>query len=124
MNERGIEDELVVVNALIQDDEAESLDKQFATTQTRLARCYIEICRLPQHVLAALRAVSQLVVQRFGAKPAGDDDGKTQRFTKRFQRVDAQRLEVVLRLLRRSVVNPVLAGSGALGKLAEREVRG
>ena len=32
VNERGIEDELVVVNALIQDDEAESLDEQFPTS--------------------------------------------------------------------------------------------
>lgn len=122
MNERGIEDELVVVNALIQDDEAESLDKQFATTQTRLARGHIEICRLPQHVLAALRGMRQHIVKRLGAVTAGDDHRQPKFLAERFQAALAEGLEVVHRLLRRCVLDAVLHCRGALGELAEREV--
>ena len=133
MNERGIEDELVVVNALIQDDEAESLDKQFATSRFYwvqgsrfkvqiLGLRHIKVSCLPQHVLAALRGMRQHTVKRLGAVTTGNDHRQTKCLAERFQAALAEHLEVVHRLLRRSVVNPVLAGSGALGKLADAEV--
>ena len=115
---------LVVVNALIQDDEAESLDKQFATTQTRLARGHIEICRLPQHVLAALRGMRQHTVKRLGAVTAGDDHRQSKCLAKRFQAVLAEGFEVVHLFGRRLVLDAVLHCRGALGELVQAEVRG
>ena len=122
VDERGINDALVKSNGIIRDDEAESLDKQFATTQTRLARGHIEIRRLPQHMLAALRGMRQHAVKCLGAVTAGDDHRQPKRLAERFQAALAEGPEIVHRLLWRSVVNPVFAGRGALGKLADTEV--
>ena len=75
MDEVGIEDELVVVDLLVGDDEAEGLDEKFAV-RAAVATSYTEVGSLALPVLAFARVVHKEVVQCLAAVAAGDDDGQ------------------------------------------------
>ena len=124
MNERGIEDQLVVVNLLAGDDEAEGSDKPLTRRfWFQRAFAHIEVSCLTLHVLAALGAVSQQVVEGLGTESAGDDHRQTKFLAKRFQSARTEAAKVFDSLLRRIVLDAVLDGRGALGELIQAEVR-
>lgn len=110
VDERGIDDELIVVDAVIRDDLSESLDEEFATRETSVPARHVEVSGLTAHVLAGARMVSDALVEGPATVTGTDDDGQAQRIAKRLQRVAAQVSQAIHSLGRRYVGDTVLAG--------------
>ena len=118
VNERKVQDELVEVDAVILDDLAKGLDEKISR-----AFAHIEVSGLAAHVLALTRVMNDPFIQLLAAVAAGDDDWQSHRLTKRFQRVEAKRLQVLHRLCGRGVRDTVLLYRPALDELLQLEVR-
>ena len=82
MNERRVQNQLVVVNLWLLQNQAERLNQQFPASGLRLVTCIlkletngadVKVCRTAYNMLAFLRRVGEDAVQGLGTETTCDD---------------------------------------------------